>query len=106
MDTIKSTPEEREKRIKAVLEEMRPNIQLDGGDMEFVSYNDKEKIVYVELKGACVGCPMSSITLKQGIEYMVQQEVPEVKEVVNIGMLEEEEEDEGDAFNSIESILD
>ena len=98
--------EEKEARLKAVLEEMRPNIQMDGGDMEFVSYNDDEKIVYVELKGACVGCPMSSITLKQGIEYMVQQEIPEIKEVINIGAELDDEEDAPENHNDIESFMD
>lgn len=112
MDTKNMPLEEKIERIKAVLIEMTPNIQMDGGDMEFVSYDDEKKIVYVELKGACVGCPMSSITLKQGIEYMLKQELPEINEVINVGaQLDDDEEHPGMsqspfAHNDIDSILD
>lgn len=71
--------------IKDVIEDIRPDIQMDGGDLEFVSYDEKEKIVNIALKGACVGCPMSSITLKQGIEYMMRERLPEIKEVRDVG---------------------
>ena len=94
MDTSNISLEEKEERIKIILQEMLPNIQLDGGDMEFVSYDDDKKIVYVELKGACVGCPMSSITLKQGIEYMLKQELPEITEVINVGAELDDDDDE------------
>jgi Fe-S cluster biogenesis protein NfuA len=94
-------------QVQKIIEELKPNIQLDGGDIEFVSYNEDEKIVYIELKGACVGCPMSSITLKQGIEYMVKQELPEVVEVVNIGEdCDDEDDDDFAEHETIEEFLD
>ena len=56
-----------EELLKKVLEEIRPNLQADGGDMEYVGVDD-EGVVKLELQGACAGCPMSSLTLSMGIE--------------------------------------
>ena len=70
--------------VEKVLDQIRPSIQLDGGDVEFVEYNEKTGVVSVRMQGACVGCPMSQITLKAGIESMLQKEVPEVKEVISV----------------------
>lgn len=67
---------------KFLLEHIRPAIQMDGGDVEFVSYNAVKRLVVVQLKGACQGCAMSEITLKQGIEQMLKDAFPEVSEVV------------------------
>ncbi|MUM76527.1 NifU family protein [Pseudodesulfovibrio sp. F-1] len=69
----------REKVIK-VLDKVRPALQADGGDVELVDITDNG-IVQVRLTGACKGCPMSQITLKNGIERIVLKEVPEVKAV-------------------------
>jgi len=71
-------------KIKAEIEKLRPFIQEDGGDVEFVSFDKKTGTVEVELMGHCVGCPLSTITLKQGLEKNLQQAVPEVKEVIAI----------------------
>jgi Fe-S cluster biogenesis protein NfuA len=60
------------------LDEIRGAIQGDGGDVEFVSYDDFTKIVYVALMGSCVGCPASTMTLKMGVERAVKSRVPEV----------------------------
>lgn len=71
-----------EKNIKKALEKVRPALQADGGDVEFVSWNEKTGEVGVRLKGMCYGCPMAQITLKEGIEKTLKEEVPEVKSVV------------------------
>ncbi|MCU0679036.1 MAG: NifU family protein, partial [Planctomycetes bacterium] len=55
-------------RIKKALERVRPGLLMDGGDVEFVSWNQKSGAVKVRLTGHCVGCPMAQMTLKQGIE--------------------------------------
>jgi Fe-S cluster biogenesis protein NfuA len=69
-------------RVEVVLEEIRPALQADGGDVELV--NVTEGVVKVRLKGACSGCPMSTMTLKQGIERLLKERLPEVKEVVAV----------------------
>lgn len=71
-----------EKRIIELIEKMRPFLINDGGDLEFVKYEDN--IVYVKLLGACQDCAMIDYTLKDGIEEMITSEIPEVKEVINI----------------------
>ena len=70
-------------KVAAVLDKVRPSLQADGGDVELVDVTE-DGIVKVSRKGACAGCPMSTITLKNGIERMLKQEVPGVKEVVNV----------------------
>ena len=67
-------------RVQKVIELIRPQIQGDGGDVELVDI-DNDNVVTVRLTGACVGCPMSQLTLKAGIERIVKQHVPEVKSV-------------------------
>jgi len=68
--------------VQAVLEKVRPALQADGGDVELVAVEDG--VVKVKLLGACGGCPMSTMTLKQGIERVLKHEIPEVKEVVQV----------------------
>jgi Fe-S cluster biogenesis protein NfuA len=70
-------------KVQKVIEKLRPMLQADGGDVELVEVDDG--VVKVRLQGACAGCPMSQMTLKNGIERMVKQEIPEVKSVENIG---------------------
>ena len=69
-------------KIETVLDLLRPNIQMDGGDIELVKFEDG--IVYIRLLGACVGCPMSVYTLKMGIEEALKAELPEVLEVLPV----------------------
>ena len=69
-------------RVKEVLEKIRPALQADGGDVELIDVQE-DGIVKVRLKGACAGCPMSQMTLKQGIESTLKQEVPGVKQVIS-----------------------
>lgn len=70
-------------KVQAVIEKIRPMLQKDGGDVELVDVDDNG-IVKVRLTGACAGCAMSQITLKQGIEKVLLNEIPEVKKVENI----------------------
>ncbi len=68
----------REKVLQA-LERIRPSLQADGGDVELVDVTGG--VVKLKLKGACAGCPMSTMTLKMGIEKFLKQQIPEVTEV-------------------------
>ncbi len=65
-----------ENKIKSILNKIRPYLQHDGGDVEFVRFEDG--IVYVRMKGACVGCASVDITLKEGIETILLEDVPGV----------------------------
>ena len=67
-------------KVEAVLDKVRPMLQSDGGDVELVDVTDSG-IVQVRLTGACKGCPMSQMTLKNGIERLILKEIPEVKGV-------------------------
>lgn len=69
-------------RIKVIIDKIKPFLMNDGGNVEFVKYEDN--IVYVKLMGACVDCAMIDITLKDGIEEIIINEIPEVKEVRKI----------------------
>jgi len=66
-------------QVQQVLEKIRPSLKADGGDVELVDIEDG--VVKVRLQGACAGCPMSQMTLKNGIERILKQEIPEVKSV-------------------------
>jgi Fe-S cluster biogenesis protein NfuA len=66
-------------KVEAALEKIRPTLQADGGDVELVDVTDG--VVKVRLTGACGTCPMSTMTLKAGVERILKEEVPEVKEV-------------------------
>jgi Fe-S cluster biogenesis protein NfuA len=70
---------ETQKKVQAALAEIRPQIQADGGDIEFVALEGS--VVKVRLRGSCVGCPMSALTLKQGVERLIKQRVPEIQSV-------------------------
>jgi len=69
-------------KVAAVLEQVRPALLADGGDVRLVDV--KDGVVKLKLTGACHGCPMASITLKNGIERVLKEQVPEVKEVVAV----------------------
>ena len=70
-----------EKKIKEVIEKLRPYLQNDGGDVEFKRYENG--VVYVSLVGSCSNCPMATMTLQDGIEEALTTEIPEVIKVVN-----------------------
>jgi Fe-S cluster biogenesis protein NfuA len=67
-------------RVNSAIQDVRPSLQADGGDIELVSVSD-DGIVKVRLTGACGSCPYSLMTLKQGVEAYLKKTVPEVKEV-------------------------
>jgi Fe-S cluster biogenesis protein NfuA len=69
-------------QIEQVIDKIRPSLQADGGDVELVAVEDG--VVKLRLKGACAGCPMSQMTLKNGIERLLKQEIPEVKSVESV----------------------
>jgi len=68
--------------VQSVLDKIRPALQADGGDVELIDV--KDGVVSVKLTGHCAGCPMSTMTLKMGIERILKQQLPEVKQVVNV----------------------
>jgi len=68
-----------ENRVQKALEELRPNLQADGGDVQFVAVENG--VVRVKLKGACAGCPMSSMTVQWGIENFLKKKIPEITKV-------------------------
>lgn len=72
-------------KVEKVIDQIRPYLQADGGNIKFVKISD-DNIVYVELQGACKGCPMSMMTLKSGVEEAMKKAIPEIKsvEAVNI----------------------
>jgi Fe-S cluster biogenesis protein NfuA len=74
-----------ERKVKNVLEQIRPYLQADGGDIKFIGLSE-ENVVNVELTGACGSCPYSIITLKNGVETAIKKAIPDVKavEAVNI----------------------
>jgi Fe-S cluster biogenesis protein NfuA len=72
-----------EEKVKKALDQVRPSLQADGGDVELVEVGE-DGIIKVKLVGACAGCPMSQMTLKQGIERFLKSQIPEVKEVVSV----------------------
>lgn len=71
--------EEKEKLIVKTIEKIKPYLQADGGDVEFVRLEDD--IVYVNVHGACVGCGALEITLKDGVAALIMDEVPDIKDV-------------------------
>jgi Fe-S cluster biogenesis protein NfuA len=70
-------------KIETALNKVRPSLQADGGDVQFVDVDEKG-VVKVKLTGACGGCPMSQMTLKMGIEKVLRQQVPEVTRVESV----------------------
>lgn len=69
-------------KIKEILETLRPYLNMDGGDVEFIEY--KDKIVYVKLTGACAACMFSDDTIKNGLYETLKSEIPEIEGVINV----------------------
>ncbi len=69
-------------KVRAILDEIRPALQADGGDVELVDIDNG--VVKVRLQGACAGCPMSQMTLKNGIERILKEKIPAVKSVEGV----------------------
>ena len=72
---------EKIKKIKNILDDLRPYLNMDGGDVEFIKYENK--IVYVKLTGACAACLFSDETIKNGLYESIKSEVPEIENVIN-----------------------
>ena len=70
-------------QVQTLLDDIRPRLQADGGDVELVDISD-DGVVRVKLVGACGGCPMAQMTLKMGIERYLKEKMPAVKEVVSV----------------------
>lgn len=71
-------------KIEETLEAIRPQLQADGGDIEFVDVDEEEGTVKVKLTGACRGCPMSQMTLTWGVERVLKERVPGVNRVIPV----------------------
>lgn len=74
-------PLEIQERIERALDQIRPALRMDGGNVELVDYDSEQKVVRLRMLGACGGCPMSTMTLKMGIERAIRHSVPEVRSV-------------------------
>lgn len=77
------TTEEVKSNVEKALEEIRPFLQSDGGDISLLSIED-DRLVKVQLQGACVGCSVNQMTLKSGVEMTIKKYVPQIEEVINI----------------------
>ncbi len=71
-------------RVQGVIDQIRPLLQADGGDIELVGVDEETQVVSVRLQGACKGCPGAAMTLKMGVERHLREKVPEVSEVVAV----------------------
>jgi len=70
-------------KVEAALDEIRPFLQSDGGDISLLSIEDG-KVVKVQLEGACVGCSVNQMTLKSGVEMTIKKHAPQIEEVINV----------------------
>ena len=77
------TTEQLIEKVEAALDEIRPFLQSDGGDISLVSIDD-DKFVKVQLEGACVGCSVNQMTLKSGVEMTIKKYAPQIESVINI----------------------
>jgi len=82
---MSNTKEELNNKVKNILEQVRPYLQADGGDINFINITD-DNTVNVELTGACGSCAFSTVTLKNGVEATLKKALPEIKEVVAINL--------------------
>ena len=71
-----------EEKVEEAIEEIRPRLQADGGDIELTGVENG--VVKVKLKGACAGCPMSTMTIKWGVENFIKKKIPEIKKVETV----------------------
>jgi len=71
-----------ENKIKEMIEQIRPYLNMDGGDIEYIKYEDN--IVYIKLLGACTDCLMQDNTINEGLLSMFQEEIPEIKGIINV----------------------
>ncbi|MCF7568384.1 NifU family protein [Sabulilitoribacter arenilitoris] len=78
------TTEELKLNVEKALEEIRPFLQSDGGDISLLSIEEDNTLVKVQLQGACVGCSVNQMTLKSGVEMTIKKYAPQIQQVVNI----------------------
>jgi Fe-S cluster biogenesis protein NfuA len=78
------TTEEIKLNVEKALDEIRPFLQSDGGDISLLSIEDNDTLVKVQLQGACVGCSVNQMTLKSGVEMTIKKYAPQIQQVVNI----------------------
>lgn len=71
-------------RVEEILDSIRPAIRADGGDIEYVGFDEIDGVVRIRMVGACYACPMSMLTLKAGIEQRLRMQVPEVRSVETV----------------------
>lgn len=71
-----------EEKIKEMIEQIRPYLNMDGGDIEYIKYENN--IVYIKLLGACTNCLLQDNTINDGLLSMFQDEIPEIKEIINV----------------------
>lgn len=72
------------KKVEKALEEIRPFLKNDGGDISLLDIDEKENIVRVQLEGACVGCSVNQMTLKSGVEMTIKKYAPQIDKVINV----------------------
>ena len=77
------TATELKEKVQIALDEIRPFLQTDGGDIELLDIEDG-KIVKVQLQGACVGCSVNQMTLKSGVEMTIKKHAPQIEQVINV----------------------
>ncbi|MFD1161066.1 MULTISPECIES: NifU family protein [Hwangdonia] len=78
------TSEELKLNVEKALEEIRPFLQSDGGDISLLSIEEDNTLVKVQLQGACVGCSVNQMTLKSGVEMTIKKHAPQIKQVINV----------------------
>lgn len=79
-----TTHEELKENVVKALEEIRPFLQRDGGDISLLDIDDEKNIVKVQLEGNCVNCSINQMTLKAGVEFTIKKHAPQIQEVINI----------------------
>ncbi|MFT4698556.1 MAG: Fe-S cluster biogenesis protein NfuA [Flavobacteriaceae bacterium] len=79
------TSEEIKSKVEEALQEIRPFLQSDGGDIALLSIEENDTIVKVQLQGACVDCTVNQMTLKSGVEMTIKKYVPQIVTVINVG---------------------
>lgn len=88
MDELKNSDKEKKKKrvdeeIREVIEDLRPFLNMDGGDVEFIRYDEEEKTVYVRMMGACAMCMIQDDTLENGLLEAIRDRVPCVENIIN-----------------------
>lgn len=78
------TSEEVRLNVERALEEIRPFLKNDGGDISLIGIEDDDRLVKVQLEGACVGCSVNTMTLKSGVEMTIKRYVPQIEKVLNV----------------------